>query len=134
MKSLAVARNVVGHLKRTKASPIAVQLMEKLLPLFAAVRLMGEPKPRGQALVGDSYLQGCRSYSASLYQGFSELRELSISLFRDLMKTVVRKNERQMKTKVEMGLLPLIFHTSDQIHSVAKVQIPKLSSDVGMKT
>ncbi|XP_040437584.1 uncharacterized protein LOC121082309 [Falco naumanni] len=102
MKSLVVSRNVIGHLKKTKASPIAVQLMEKLLPLFAA--------------------------------GFSELRELSISLFRDLMKTVVRKNERQMKTKVEMGLLPLIFHTSDQIHSVAKVQIPKLSSDVGMKT
>ncbi|XP_056217423.1 maestro heat-like repeat family member 5 [Falco biarmicus] len=87
MKSLVVSRNVIGHLK-TKASPIAVQLMEKLLPLFAA--------------------------------GFGEVRELSISLFRDLMKTVVRKNKRQMKTKVEMGLLPLIFHMSDQIHSVAK--------------
>ncbi|XP_055676018.1 maestro heat-like repeat family member 5 [Falco peregrinus] len=87
MKSLVVSRNVIGHLK-TKASPIAVQLMEKLLPLFA--------------------------------EGFGEVRELSISLFRDLMKTVVRKNKRQMKTKVEMGLLPLIFHMSDQIHSVAK--------------
>ncbi|XP_040434739.1 uncharacterized protein LOC121080667 [Falco naumanni] len=88
MKSLVVSRNIIGHLKKTKASPIAVQLMEKLLPLFAA--------------------------------GFSEVRELSISLFRDLMKTVVRKNKRQMKTKVEMGLLPLILHMSDQIHSVAK--------------
>ena len=87
-----------------------------------------------QALVGDSYLQGRKYYSASLYQGFGELRELSISLFRDLMKTVVRKNKRQVKTKVEMGLFPLIFHMSDQIHSVAKAQIPKLSSDVGMKT
>ena len=56
MKSPAVARNIVGHLKKTKASLIAVQLMEKLLPLFAAVRLMGEPKPRGQAGAGRGQL------------------------------------------------------------------------------
>ncbi|KFP63113.1 Maestro heat-like repeat-containing protein family member 7, partial [Cariama cristata] len=89
MKALVVFRNVMGHLKKKEASPIAVQLVDKLLPLFA--------------------------------EGFSLLRECSISLFRDLMKkTVMGNNKRQMKNKVRMGLLPLFFRMSDQIQSVAK--------------
>ena len=64
---------------------------------------------------------------ASPYQGFSQLRELSISLFGDLTKTVVGNNKRQMRDKVRMGLLPLFFRMSDQTQSVAKVQISKLA-------
>ena len=70
---------------------------------------------------------------ASPYQGFSQLRELSISLFGDLTKTVVGNNRRQMRDKVRMGLLPLFFRMSDQTQSVAKVQISKLSSDAGKR-
>ena len=54
MKALVVFRNVMAHLKRKEASPIAVQLVEKLLPLFAEVRLIWEPEPRRRALGNDS--------------------------------------------------------------------------------
>lgn len=50
MKALLVFRNMMGHLKRKEASPIAVQLAEKLLRLFDDVRLMGETEPRRGAL------------------------------------------------------------------------------------
>ncbi|XP_064897303.1 uncharacterized protein LOC135576390 [Columba livia] len=50
----------------------------------------------------------------------SQLREISISLFRDLMKMVVRNDKREMKNTVRRGLLPLFFRMSDQVQSVAK--------------
>lgn len=50
------------------------------------------------------------------------MRELSISLFGDVMKTVVGRNEKKMKKKVQRVLLPLLLHMNDQMESVAKVQ------------
>ncbi|KAK2510493.1 hypothetical protein Q9233_017688 [Columba guinea] len=52
----------------------------------------------------------------------SQLRESSISLFRDLMKMVVRNDKREMKNTVRRGLLPLFFRMSDQVQSVAKLE------------
>ncbi|KAK2513032.1 hypothetical protein Q9966_016241 [Columba livia] len=52
----------------------------------------------------------------------SQLREISISLFRDLMKMVVRNDKREMKNTVRRGLLPLFFRMSDQVQSVAKLE------------
>ncbi|KFW65306.1 Maestro heat-like repeat-containing protein family member 7, partial [Pygoscelis adeliae] len=89
MKALLVFRNVVGHMKRKKASCIALQLSEKLLPLFD---------------------DEC-----------SQLRELTIHLFKDLMKAVVCCHKKRMKNKVWRVLVPLFFHMSDQTQSVAKV-------------
>lgn len=74
-----------------------------------------------------------RSYCASPFQELSQLREMSISLFRDLMKVLVGNNKRKTKNRVRLGLLPLFFHMSDQTQSVAKVQISKLSSDAGKR-
>ncbi|KAF1660425.1 hypothetical protein FQA23_0002001, partial [Aptenodytes patagonicus] len=88
MKALVVFRNVMGHLKRKEASPIAVQLAEELLPL--------------------------------LDDESSQTRELSISLFRDTVETVVGNDKRRMKKKVRRGLLPLFFHMHDETDSVAK--------------
>lgn len=52
---LVVFRNVMGHLERKEASPIAVQLAEeKLLLLFDAVRLMWETEPCRWALCDES--------------------------------------------------------------------------------
>ncbi|XP_064903880.1 uncharacterized protein LOC135577687 [Columba livia] len=51
----------------------------------------------------------------------SQLRKISISLFRDLMKMVVGNDKRKMKNMVRLGLLPLFFRMSDQVQSVAKV-------------
>ncbi|KAK2525017.1 hypothetical protein Q9233_009064, partial [Columba guinea] len=51
----------------------------------------------------------------------SQLRKISISLFRDLMKMVVGNDKSKMKITVRRGLLPLFFRTSDQVQSVAKV-------------
>lgn len=65
------------------------------------------------------------------YQESSQLRELSICLFRDMMETVVRRDKRRMKKKIQRVLVPLFFHMNDQTESVAKVQISKLNSDRG---
>ncbi|KAK2524993.1 hypothetical protein Q9233_009040 [Columba guinea] len=51
----------------------------------------------------------------------SQLRKISISLFRDLMKMVVGNDKSKMKITVRRGLLPLFFRMSDQVQSVAKV-------------
>nr|XP_021150236.1 uncharacterized protein LOC110362641 isoform X3 [Columba livia] len=50
----------------------------------------------------------------------SQMRESSISPFRDLMKMVVENHKREMKNIAQEGLLPLFFHMSDQTWSVAK--------------
>lgn len=59
------------------------------------------------------------------------MRELSISLFRDVMETVVGNDKKRMKKKVQRGLIPLFFHTCDETDSVAKVEISKLATDTG---
>jgi len=55
------------------------------------------------------------------------MRELSISLCRILLQSVVENDEHMMKTKVWSFLVPLFFHMSDRVKSVAQVQISKLS-------
>lgn len=59
------------------------------------------------------------------------MRELSISLFRDVMETVVGNDKKRMKKKVRRGLIPLFLHMCDETDSVAKVEISKLASDTG---
>ncbi|KAM6184409.1 uncharacterized protein WM294_017128 [Sarcoramphus papa] len=54
MKALLVFRNMLGHMRRQEASPIALQLAEKLLPLFNHVRLLQEPEPRRWARCKES--------------------------------------------------------------------------------
>lgn len=56
------------------------------------------------------------------YQESSQVREHSISLFKDVMKAVGRRKKKKMMKKVQRVLVPLFFHMSDQIESVAKVQ------------
>jgi len=41
-KALFDFQNIMVHLKKTEASPVAVQLAEKLVPVFDEVRLMGQ--------------------------------------------------------------------------------------------
>ncbi|KAM9207785.1 uncharacterized protein RG961_014921 [Leptosomus discolor] len=92
---LVVFRNVMGHLERKEASPIALQLAERLPPLFN--------------------------------EESSQTRELSISLLRDVLETVVGDDRRRMKKKAQRGLLPLFFHLHDGADTVAKAEIPKLA-------
>ncbi|XP_071588656.1 maestro heat-like repeat-containing protein family member 7 [Heliangelus exortis] len=89
LKALRICRKVMGELTREEASSIAVELLDKLLPLF------------------DNGL-------------LSELREISISLFTELLKKVAGKCKRQMRNQVRRGLLPLWFHMSDDTQSVAE--------------
>jgi len=49
-KALFVIQNIMNGLKKTEASPFAVHLAEKLLPLFDKVRLMEGPETRRWAL------------------------------------------------------------------------------------
>lgn len=50
------------------------------------------------------------------------MRELSISLFKDVMKAAAARNQKKMKKQVQRILLPLFLHMNDQMESVAKVQ------------
>ncbi|XP_042650022.1 uncharacterized protein LOC122153620 [Tyto alba] len=91
-KALLFFRNVLGHLKQEEASLIALQLAEKLLPLFD---------------------DEC-----------SQLWELSISLFREVVKAVAKqgRNKKKMALQVRRVLLPLLLHVADRSESVAQVQ------------
>ncbi|XP_027758949.1 maestro heat-like repeat-containing protein family member 2A [Empidonax traillii] len=50
----------------------------------------------------------------------SELRELSICTFTELLALVVRRDEKRMRKEVWRALVPLLFRVSDQVPSVAK--------------
>lgn len=56
------------------------------------------------------------------YQESSQVRELSISLFKDVMKAVAARNKKKMQKQVQRALLPLFLHMNDQMERVAKVQ------------
>jgi len=179
-KVLVLFRNVLGHLTRDEASPIAVQLVEDLPHLFDHVSQMVEPEPHRWAPCKDScpsaqpcgqraeqsllpralvgWLLGFAAPISGLpptspitsatttplpstgrpmlflkstfppsHQESSWMRELSISLCRILLQSVVGDDEQMMKTKVLSFLVLLFFHMSDQVDSVAQVQISKLS-------
>ncbi|KAM6100881.1 LOW QUALITY PROTEIN: ATPase family AAA domain-containing protein 2-like, partial [Pterocles gutturalis] len=51
-----------------------------------------------------------------------QTRELSISLFRDLLEAVVGRDKRKMKKKVRRVLLPLFLHMQEETDSVAKLR------------
>ncbi|XP_074666032.1 uncharacterized protein LOC141916941 isoform X2 [Strix aluco] len=59
----------------------------------------------------------------------SRVRELSIRLFEDVMKTAVGRNTKKMVKKVQGALLPLFFHTNEKIESVAKITHKRNSAD-----
>ncbi|CAN0036084.1 unnamed protein product [Bubo scandiacus] len=50
----------------------------------------------------------------------SQVRELSIGLFKDVITLVPRASWRQLKKNTQKSLIPLFFHLSDQVESVAK--------------
>ncbi|KAM6038247.1 uncharacterized protein VSU04_015822 [Chlamydotis macqueenii] len=50
----------------------------------------------------------------------SRMREISISLFRELLGTVVGNDRRRMEKMVQRGLLPLFFRMHDEVNGVAK--------------
>ncbi|XP_069732678.1 maestro heat-like repeat-containing protein family member 7 [Phaenicophaeus curvirostris] len=56
----------------------------------------------------------------------SNVRETSITLFRDQLKNVVRRNKQQMKKNVQMALLPLFLHVNDETERVAKASAEAL--------
>ncbi|KAK2529660.1 hypothetical protein Q9233_006827 [Columba guinea] len=89
-KALLLFRNTMDHLDREEASAIALQLAEKLLPLFD--------------------------------EGSSLVWEFSISLFRDVMDSMVGRNKKMLRKTVKRVLVPLFLRMNDQSKSVAKVQ------------
>ncbi|XP_063031944.1 uncharacterized protein LOC134428859 [Melospiza melodia melodia] len=48
------------------------------------------------------------------------LRELSLWLLRDLVRSVARRDEKKMRRQVQSALIPLLFRVNDQVPSVAK--------------
>ncbi|KAI1232312.1 hypothetical protein IHE44_0006765, partial [Lamprotornis superbus] len=91
LKIVVVFRNVLGQLRKSKASSMAVALVGKILPLL------------------DSEC--------------GQLRELSLWLLRDLLRSVVSRDEKKMRREIQSALIPLLFRMNDQLPSVAKVWI-----------
>ncbi|XP_026723116.1 maestro heat-like repeat-containing protein family member 7 [Athene cunicularia] len=58
----------------------------------------------------------------------SRVRELSIRLFKDVMKTMVGRNKRKMMKTAQSILVPLLFRMSDKVESVAKASRDTLSA------
>jgi len=75
-----------------------------------------------------------KSTSPPSHQESSQLREISFSLFRVLLQSVLGDDEQMMKTKVWSLLIPLFFHMGDQVDSVAQVHISKVSVVQGRDT
>ncbi|XP_061225252.1 maestro heat-like repeat family member 5 [Neopsephotus bourkii] len=50
----------------------------------------------------------------------SQIRELSICLFKDIIQMADWKDKRQMQRQVRRSLVPLVLHMSDEMESVAK--------------
>ncbi|XP_074665619.1 maestro heat-like repeat-containing protein family member 7 [Strix aluco] len=61
-------------------------------------------------------------------QESNRLREVSIRLFKDMIKTAVGRNKKKMVKKVRSALLPLFFHMSDVVENVAKASRDTLSA------
>lgn len=171
---ILVLRNILGQLKKAKASSIAMMLVGKVLPLFDSVRLMWEPEPCSRALprspalkavlrAGSALLEwilgfaakrcSCLLWNLTLehrphrshgqgaavpkltfppsHQECSQLRELSLWLFRDLLKSVLSRDEKKMRRDIQSALVPLLFRLNDHLPSVAKVWISRLSTGMG---
>ncbi|XP_063265306.1 uncharacterized protein LOC134556854 isoform X2 [Prinia subflava] len=50
----------------------------------------------------------------------SQLRELALCLLRDLLRSVVSRDERKMRREVQSAVIPLLFRVNDQYAGVAK--------------
>lgn len=57
MKALTIFKNVIRHLEKKEASPIALALAGRLLPLFNDVRLLLVTEPRRRALCNGTALR-----------------------------------------------------------------------------
>ncbi|XP_032932843.1 uncharacterized protein LOC117005373 [Catharus ustulatus] len=88
LKIVVVFQNVLGQLKKSKASSMALALVGKILPLSNSE---------------------C-----------GQLRELSLWLIRDLLRSVVSRDEKKMRRQMQSALIPLLFRVNDQLPSVAK--------------
>lgn len=128
IKALLILRNVMGHLPREEASPIAVGLLRDLRLLLDGVRAAWAPGSDLELAWG--WLQGFASHQdlphvppfPPCLQGCSRLRELSIRLLRFLLESVLGGDRRRMRSKTWDLLLPLFFRMSDQSRSVAEVR------------
>ncbi|KAM9211674.1 maestro heat-like repeat-containing protein family member 7 [Leptosomus discolor] len=90
--------------------------MNALLFLWS---VMGHLRREEASLVG---VQLAEKLLPLFDDGSSQVRELAIRLFEDVIKAVVGRSKKKMKKMVQrvLVLLPLLLHMSDQVESVAK--------------
>lgn len=77
VKIVMIFQNVLGHLKKSKTSSIALALVGKIMPLFDSVRLMWEPEPHRQALPHSPALKAALRAGSALQEwilGFAAQR------------------------------------------------------------
>ncbi|XP_063205484.1 uncharacterized protein LOC134522111 [Chroicocephalus ridibundus] len=124
MKALVFLRSMMGDAKTEEASLIAVQLAEKLPPLFDD----GSGATQPQLHSGPTApVFGIRAQSISPHISHAN------ALAHHVMKAVVGINKKKMKKRVQRVLLPLFLHMSDEIESVAQGHPPRLCRVPGVE-
>ena len=91
-----------GTKLRTAVKSSPSQMVSSLSPSPAtAARSLGQPPSATYSeRLGSSWWKVVKLGLSGTYQELSQLREISIRLFRHLMKTVLWNNKRRMKTNV----------------------------------
>ncbi|KAK4806336.1 hypothetical protein QYF61_017205 [Mycteria americana] len=131
---LVMVSLVLGGLITLSERPDMARKMQVLLPRIMEVLQDGDTDIKTKALVVFRNVMGhlkrkeASPFAVQLVEELlplfddesSQLRELSISLFRDLVESVVGSNKKRMKNDMWRVLVPLFLRMSDQTDSVAK--------------
>ncbi|KAK2532040.1 hypothetical protein Q9966_008313 [Columba livia] len=104
--TLSVLRKVVRDPSVPISTPIALQLAERLQPLF----------DNDQVHLRQLVLSSC---PLPVHQESWYVRQLSVSIFKKVIERVANDGKKLLKTLVHQSLLPLIFHVFDENKAVA---------------
>ncbi|KAK2532039.1 hypothetical protein Q9966_008312 [Columba livia] len=104
--TLSVLRKVVRDPSVPISTPIALQLAERLQPLF----------DNDQVHLRQLVLSSC---PLPVHQESWYVRQLSVSIFKKVIERVANDGKKPLKTLVHQSLLPLIFHVFDENKAVA---------------
>ncbi|KAK2532035.1 hypothetical protein Q9966_008308 [Columba livia] len=104
--TLSVLRKVVRDPSVPISTPIALQLAQRLQPLF----------DNDQVHLRQLVLSSC---PLPVHQESWYVQQLSVSIFKEVIEHVANDGKKPLKTLVHQSLLPLIFHVFDENKAVA---------------
>ncbi|XP_061210086.1 maestro heat-like repeat family member 5 [Neopsephotus bourkii] len=110
------ARKILVMLPDLTNILLSVHSDDKMRALLIFRNVMGHLKKQARSIA----LELARRLRHLFDDECSQIRELSICLFKDIIQMADWKDKRQMQKKVRRSLVPLVLHMSDEMESVAK--------------